>query len=355
MRLTSFLGRAIAAGLALVLLYDVATAQNAAPPNAAASYDGKTVNIVIGSAPGSELDSYARLVARYLGRHLQGNPAIATANYAETAGRFVTGKILAAGLKDALVVGVAPSAAVAAPLWLGAGNLPYDPTRLIYLGSAAYENTDCFVSGDSPVESMHDALAGPVTMGALADRGPTRYGPVLLNTMLGTKFRVVAKYASVGAILDAIRRGEVTGACGLTWSSVAIHHADWLPKGVLRGLVQESATGTALATRLGIPLAVDLAASAQDREVMRLAYTQQALRQVFFMRPETMPVRTANFRKAFAATLADKEFLVEARAASLPVAPLSGPAVEKIVAELRAAPMLAVDRLRVAINGEAAR
>src|SRR5215470_18980675 len=43
-------------------------------------YKGKTVNIVIGYAPGGGYDLYARTLGRHIGRHIPGNPTIIVQN-----------------------------------------------------------------------------------------------------------------------------------------------------------------------------------------------------------------------------------------------------------------------------------
>src|ERR1043165_8708295 len=51
-----------------------------APLNAADSYAGKTIELVVGAPPGGGYDIYARAVARHLGRHIPGEPTIVVKN-----------------------------------------------------------------------------------------------------------------------------------------------------------------------------------------------------------------------------------------------------------------------------------
>jgi len=43
-------------------------------------YSGKTIQMIVSSGPGVATDIAARLVARYLGKHVPGNPVIITRN-----------------------------------------------------------------------------------------------------------------------------------------------------------------------------------------------------------------------------------------------------------------------------------
>ena len=217
-----------------------------------------------------------------MGKHIAGNPKVAVADMPGSGGHVAAGYIYSSAAKDGTAIGAVPANILTAPLWFGFDSVPHDPQKFIYLGSAASESTGCYVGGDTPINTLRDAFSGELAVGALADGGPTRDGPVLLNAMLGTKFRVVAKYPGIGEVLTAIEKGEVAGACGLSWSSVSTRHPDWLPKGVLRGLVQESVTGSPLATRMGIPLAVNYAASGADAEVLRACLRAAGVREALY-------------------------------------------------------------------------
>ena len=349
MPLTPCLIRVIAAGLIVLVARELAAAQDVA-----GFYRGKTINLTIGGRAGSDDDIYARLLAKYLRQHIAGNPAVVAANMPGSGGHIAAAYIYSAAAKDGTAIGAVPPEIITGPLWFGFGKIPHDPTKFIYLGSAESESTDCFIRSDTAVRSLRDAIVSEVTMGAMADGGPTRDGPVLLNAMLGTKFRVVATYAGTSEILAAIGKGEVAGACGLTWSSVSTRRPDWLPKGVVRGLVQESVGGSPLATRLGIPLAVEFVHSAMDREVMTLVYAQQTFGRPYMLPPGTPPERTAALRRAFMDTLQDKSLLADAERTFIQIDPLSGEDVEAQVAKLYATPAQIVDRVRAALAGGSA-
>ena len=51
-----------------------------APLNAAESYAGKTIELVVGAPPGGGYDIYARTVGRHLGRHIPGEPTVVVKN-----------------------------------------------------------------------------------------------------------------------------------------------------------------------------------------------------------------------------------------------------------------------------------
>lgn len=343
--------RALVAGL-VVLMAVLSVILGAAAQDSGGFYAGKTITLTVGAARDSDDDRYARLFAKYLPRHLAGKPAVVVANLPASGGHAAAAFIFSAAAKDGSAIGAVPADVIAAPLWFGPGKVAHDPTQFIYLGSAAPESTDCFVRSDTPVMSLRDAFVSEIAVGAAADGGPTRDGPALFNSLLGTKFRIVARYGGVGDILAAIEDGEVTGACGLAWTSVATRHPDWLPKGVLRGLVQESLAGADMATRMGIPLVTEFLQSGADREVLALAYAEHGFAHPLILPPGTPPERVAALRKAFLAAWQDQDLAAEAKQASLLVHPIAGEEVAALVDRLYAAPPESVERVRAALAGE---
>src|SRR4051812_14130707 len=76
--------------LALALL---SIASLLAPPAAAQFYAGKTLTIVINFAAGGDTDIQARIIQKYLPRHLAGSPSVIT-QYVPGAGGFTAVNLL---------------------------------------------------------------------------------------------------------------------------------------------------------------------------------------------------------------------------------------------------------------------
>ena len=56
------------------------TAGPSAADEVADFYKGKRITMLVGSGPGGGYDTYARLIARHMGRHIPGNPNFITQN-----------------------------------------------------------------------------------------------------------------------------------------------------------------------------------------------------------------------------------------------------------------------------------
>jgi tripartite-type tricarboxylate transporter receptor subunit TctC len=47
---------------------------------AAPFYEGKTMRIIVGAAPGGGFDTYSRAIARHMGKYIPGHPTIIVEN-----------------------------------------------------------------------------------------------------------------------------------------------------------------------------------------------------------------------------------------------------------------------------------
>ena len=68
-------------------------------------YKGKTIRIVVGAAPGGGFDTYARVIARHMGRHIPGNPTIIVENMAGAGSLISANYVYKVAKPDGLAVG----------------------------------------------------------------------------------------------------------------------------------------------------------------------------------------------------------------------------------------------------------
>jgi tripartite-type tricarboxylate transporter receptor subunit TctC len=340
---------AIAATAAALALAPAAKAQDPV----ADFYKGKQVRFIIGAIAGGGNDSYARLVARHLGKHIPGNPALLPVNMPGASGHISAAHIYNVAAKDGTVIGSTTPGVITDPLWAGdAGKdkFNYDPVKLVHLGSAQIATYNCYIRTDAPVKTFEDAFKTEVILGAAQEGGSTRDAPVLLNNILGTKFRVITGYPGTREILVAMERNEVQGICGMGWDAMYSQRPDWLERGVIRVLVQENLSGSAMFNRMGVPKSIDFARTPQDREVIELAYAQQAFGRPYILPPGTPPDRVAALRKAFLAATRDEELLSEAKKMRVEVRPLSGEDMQALVTHIYSTPRAVVERTRQALT-----
>src|SRR5438046_2375540 len=114
----------------LALLCLAGTVLNAnAQGSVADFYKGKTVTIVIGSTAGGGYDTYARLIARHLGKFIPGNPAVVPSNMPGAGSNVAAGAIYNSLPKDGTQIGAIYASAMLEPLLGDASRIRHDPSK----------------------------------------------------------------------------------------------------------------------------------------------------------------------------------------------------------------------------------
>jgi tripartite-type tricarboxylate transporter receptor subunit TctC len=331
-----------------------AAAQAAPAQDGADFFKGKQVSIVVGSSPGGGYDTYARLLARHFGNAIPGNPVIVVQNMSGAGSNRAAGYIYSVAPKDGTSIGAIFPGAVLQPL-LSTVPVPHDPSKLIYLGSANSDVYVCYIRSDAPVKTFKDLLDKELIIGA-SNPGATTYDlPLLLNNILGTKFKIVTGYPGSREITVALERGEVQGACGLGWTGIETLHPDWFKEDKVRVLVQLSTKGHPDLNKRGVPRAEELAKNDEDRRVIRLVFSQGIFGRPYVLPPGVPADRVAMLRKAFVAALSDAALRGEADRMHLDVDAISGDELQKLIADLYATPPHLVERARQALAAKPAR
>src|SRR5260221_6425898 len=163
-----------------------------------------------------------------------------------------------------------------------------------------------------------------------------------MNSILGTKMKLVTGYPGGNDITLAMQRGEVEARCGWSWSSIKSNHPQWVKDGTIKLLVQLSLDKHADLPK--VPLIMDMVKTPEQRSVLRLVFARQVMGRPFLAPPGVPAERLALLRRAFMATMRDKAFLAEADKIQLEITPVTGEAVQKLVAEIYATPPEIVKR-----------
>src|SRR5947209_13568361 len=167
----------------------IATAAGTAFPPMCASaadyYAGKTIEFVVGSDAGGGYDIYARTVARYIGRHIPGNPTTIVRNMPGAGSTRAGIYISTAAPKDGNSLGAMMPGAIIGPLLDDKPNLNFDPTKVIYIGTADSGVRVCTTFRNSKIKTFEDAQKTKTIVGGSAAGGATRDYPYLHNHTAG--------------------------------------------------------------------------------------------------------------------------------------------------------------------------
>ena len=326
--------------LVSALVAGSANAQSATAQLAGA-FAGKTVTMYIGFGPGGGYDMWARVVAAHLGKHLPGNPTVTPENLQGGGSYRAAGFIYNVAPKDGTAIALIARDAALGPL-TGEPGAQFDATRLSYLGTPAIETNVCIAFHTASVKTAHDLLEKELIVG---DNGPgtgTHSYPLALNSILGTKFKLVGGYPSSATVFLAMERGEVQGICE-SLDSVNIRQPDWISSGKVSVLFQ-GGTKPNLALK-NVPFVADLAQNPDDRQAIEFLYAGQGIGRPFIAPPGLAPDRLKTLRDAFDATMKDPEFVAEANLRKLTLDPASGEQLEALIKKTYATPRPIIDRI----------
>jgi tripartite-type tricarboxylate transporter receptor subunit TctC len=334
--------------LALFALFACCICAPAVADETAAFFNGKTLRIIVGSGVGSGYDITARILARRMGSHLPGNPTIIVQNQPGAAGLTMTNSLNANGPFDGTVIGAPFNGTPTMPL-LQPQVAHFDADKLIYIGSTNRETQVLYVWHSVPINKLDEVKTTPLVMGAQAP-GSTQYDyPMLLNQLLGYKFKVITGYESTPKIHLALARGEVQGTIA-NWSTLKALNSNWLAEGKIRLIVQ---WGIKKLAEIGdVPSIFDYVHSDADRAAIKLMVARLEFGRPFFLPPGVPADRVEALRRAFDATVRDPAFLGEAALAKIDIDPLNGEQVQTLVEEIARTPADVVARVRAALTSK---
>lgn len=339
---TSLAGLALGAATAAGLV--------SGPATAADFYKGKTIQFIVGGAPGGGFDTYARVISRHMATYIPGKPSIIPQNMPGAGSRKAAAYMYTVAPKDGRAIAAIFPGAIMAPLLDDRRKSKYDATKFVYLASAAKGTRVCVTWHASKTKTYEDAQKRQTIMAASQRGGATRDFPAFLNKLTGTKFKLVSGYKGTKDMIIAMERGEVEGLCGYYWSSLKTQKADWVRDHKLNILVQMAMEPHPELTRMKIPEIWKYVKGADDRKLIELLLSQQIFGRPYIAPPGVPVDRVTALRTAFSAVFADKNFLKDAKRARLAISPTSGIEVQHLVAKLYETPKKIVERAKEAIK-----
>ena len=296
-------------------------------------YEGKTVRIIVGLAPGGGFDTYARVIARHLGRHVPGNPTFIVENMTGAGSLIAANHVFKVAKPDGLTVGKFNGALMLGQV-LGQPGIEFDARKFEFIGAAVKEDVACAMTKASGITSLEKWAASPVPvkLGGTAPGASPDNTARILKAALGLPIQLVAGYKGTAEIRLAADGGEVAGGCW-SWESMRATWRSGLDAGEVVPVLQ--ATGRPFPDLPNIPLAINLAKSDEARRLIQIGIQNSgAFARPFLLPPGTPKERVQILRKGFQDALKDPAFLAEAQKAKLTLDPLTGEELERLVAEI---------------------
>ncbi len=293
-------------------------------------YEGKTVKIVVGFPPGGGYDLYARAFARFLPAHIPGTPAVIVSNMPGAGSLVAANYIYNLAPKDGTEIASLETFVPFEAFYNGAG-VRFDPVKYNWLGALNAEMTTCVVWHESKIKTFEDLLTTEVPFGSTGSGAPPVLEPKIMNSLLGTKIKLVNGYQGMADIFVAMENREVDGSCGVNWSTLTSTRADWMAQGKLRLVVQNAVDRAPYVAQL--PLMLDFAKTPQQKGVLLLLAAPNRVGRPYMAPPGIPADRLAILRKAFDDTVADPAFIAEAERYKLALNAVKGEDVLAVFAE----------------------
>jgi tripartite-type tricarboxylate transporter receptor subunit TctC len=333
-----------AALVALLLLAPQAADAQTADP----FFKGKTINLYIGFGPGGTYDYYGRLVARYLGRHLPGEPTIVAQSMPGSGGLRAANYLFSAAPKDGTAVAVIPQTAAIEDA-LRSPGVQYKAAEFNWIGRMTAILEVHFTWKTSKGKTIEDARQHEIPVAGTGAGSPSEGYPKLLNALSGTKFKIISGYPSSTAGMLAMERGEVDGAL-TSWNTLKRTKQQWLQNRDLNVLLQYGAERHP--ELRDIPTVLETARTPEGRAALAFYIGGAELGRSLAAPPGLPAERVKMLRMAFDAMLKDREFLAEIEKSGQEFYPASGEQVQKLIAATANAPRDVVELTEATLRGK---
>ncbi len=314
---------------ALILM---TSSRNAA--SAGEFYEGKNIRFIVGFAAGGGYDAYTRAVGRYISRYIPGNPSTVVENMEGAGSTIAANYMYNKAERDGLTVGIFNSQNVFNQM-MGDPSVRIDGRKFGWIGTPSTDSVACAIMGFAGPKTFAEIVKSnkPLRMGATR-AGNTTQLPEMLNHWAGAKFEIIRGYTGTSKIRLAMRSHEVDGACW-TWDSM---------RSTARSMLDAKGADKM------IPFIIN--GKWEDPEVKNIAQFNEVIKDkdnlnAFntwnaaneFARPFSLPPDSPKealsiLRKAFKATIEDKDYIADANKSKLPVKYVSGEQVEQYVKQM---------------------
>src|SRR4051794_25339813 len=233
------LRRAQAAGVVAAAAIPIAMLTVPMPARAQPDfYSGKTIELIVSTGVGGGLDANARVVARHLANHIPGQPVIVVKNMPGAGHIRAANYVFTQAPKDGSTIATFIPIFVMAQVLERSRSIQFNSAQFNWLASTSSSNSTVYTWHTSGITSVEDATKRAVVMGGTGSGSYTLIYPTVMNSLIGTKFKLVTGYQSTAEVGLAMERGEIEGRAGNNFNSLKAENGEWLRTGKINLLAQ---------------------------------------------------------------------------------------------------------------------
>jgi len=326
----------------------VAGATPAAADSVADFYKGKQIRFIVRTTVGGDYDLYSRLIGRFIGKHIPGNPGVIVVNMTGGGGIVAANYMAQVAPRDGTVIGIV-SQGLAVDQALGQSpQFKADLREFNWIANVVHSNQLLVVWHTSPTKTIEDAKNRVTTIGTTGAGSASVQFPAFYNNVLGTKFKIVFGYPGGQYIDLAMERGEVEGRGTNPYSGWMAAKPTWIPERKIIPLIQ---AGLEKEPELpDVPLILDQKVRDEDRPLLQFMANSSSVGRPLATTPGVPAERVAALRAAFQAMLKDPEFIAAAKAERMEIQPQTAEVLQRTILGILNAPQDVRDRMKVALQ-----
>lgn len=322
----------------------------AAADTVADFYRGKQIRVIVRTLPATDYDAYSRLIARFMGKYIPGNPSMIAVNMTGGGGIIAANYMAEVAPRDGTVIGIV-SQGLAADQALGQSpQLKANLREFNWIANVVFSNQLLVTWHTSETKTLEDAKRRVTTIGTTGAGSASVQYPLFYNSVLGTQFKIIFGYRSGAEIDLAMERGEVEGRGTNPYSSYMATHPAWIPENKIIPLVQ---AGLEKEPNLpDVPLILDLPVASEQRPLLEFMARSATVGRPLATTPGVPADRVAALRRAFDAMVKDPEFIAAAAKEKLVVRPQSGDKIAEIIFGLLNSSAPVREKMKVALTAK---
>jgi len=187
---------------------------------AAEFYKGKTIKLIVGTNPGGGYDTYARVIAKHIGRKIPGNPSIIVQNIPGAGSLIAANYLYNVSKPNGLTMAMLISGLVMEQV-MGEKAMKFDLQKFQWIGAPGVGMPACVIMGFTGLKTLDDVMKSKKKINFGAAGSSTREQARILRDFVRAPINPVLGYGGTAGIRAALERREVDGACW-QWVSMKI-------------------------------------------------------------------------------------------------------------------------------------
>ncbi|HTI88735.1 MAG TPA: tripartite tricarboxylate transporter substrate-binding protein [Alphaproteobacteria bacterium] len=325
-------------------------AGTAAADDLADFYKGKQMRMIIRSGPGGGYDQYARMLGRHIGKHIPGNPTVLPINMPGGGGITAANHVAVIAPHDGTILTIISQGL---PIDQALGLNPSfkaDLRTFGWVGNMSDSNQVLVTWHTSKTKTLDDAFQRETTIGVTGAGSISTMIPAAMNTVIGTRFRIIAGYPDGPDVNLAMEREEVEGRGTNPYASYVAVTPQWVKEEKINMLVQVGLKKDPAIPN--VPLLMDYAKTEEQKQILSFFSQATSVGRPIATTPEVPKDRLTALRRAFDATLKDPEFIADAQKQNAEISPMTGEELQKLIDDMIGAPPGVLQKVKTAIQAK---